>query len=168
MDVLGHPVGSSDVQLLRSQLELQGKKVILFAGAFKGQSGVVDPVKAFHILSLRHPDLCLVMLGDGVLRGQVEAVIRQHGLSNVVFAGRVSREQFAVYQQMADVVVTPEIKSVYNELGVPIKLLDCLASGRPTAATRIASHTPIVEDGINGFLVEPQDALIWRRELTGR
>jgi glycosyltransferase involved in cell wall biosynthesis len=78
-------------------------------------------------------------------------------MSNVVLTGLLSREAFRVYQQVADVLVTPEIKTVFNELGTPLKLFECLASGRPTVATRIASHTSIIEDEVNGFLVEPEN-----------
>ena len=158
VDFLGQPVSENDKHALRAELGLSDKRVILFAGGFKAQSGVMDLVKAFPILNSRRSGVALVLIGDVTeLTAQVKAFIHEQGLANVTLLGRQSREQFRIFQQMADVVVAPEIKTIYNELGAPLKLLDCLGSGRPTVATRIASHTPIIEDGVNGFLVEPQD-----------
>lgn len=158
VDFLGQPIGEDDKHALRTELGLGDKRVILFAGGFKAQSGVMDLVQAFQILSSHRSDAALMLIGDvTALTSQVKAVIHEQGLSNAILLGRQSREQFRVYQQIADVVITPEIKSAYNELAVPLKLLDCLASGRPTVATRVVSHTAIIEDGVNGFLVEPQD-----------
>lgn len=160
VDFLGQPVSEADKHALRAELGLHGKRVVLWAGTFKGRSGVMDLVKAFQILNSQRSDVALVLIGRvGVkaLKLQVKAFIHEQGLSNVILLGRQSREQFRVCQQIADVVITPEIKNIYTEMAAPLKLLDCLASGRPAVATQIASHTAIIEDGVNGFLVKPQD-----------
>ena len=165
VDFLGQSVGEEEKRALREKLGLNGKKVILFAGWFKMPSGVLDLLKAFQLLSANRNDLVLIMAGDGILMPQVKAFVHENGLLNVLLPGFISREQFRLYQQITDVVVTPEIKSFFNELGAPLKLFECLASGRPTVATRIASHTSIVEEGVNGFLVEPEDPTDMARGL---
>jgi glycosyltransferase involved in cell wall biosynthesis len=158
VDFLSEPASEVDKHALRAELGLQGKKVILWGGGFKAHGGMMDLVQAFQILNSQRSDVALVLIGDvNYLTIQVENFIREQGLSDVTLLGRQSRERFHVFQQTADVVITPEIKTAYNELAAPLKLLDCLGSGRPTVATRIRSHTSIIQDGVNGFLVEPQD-----------
>lgn len=155
---LSQPASKADKEALRAELGLQGKRIILWAGGFKGRSGVMDLVRALRILNSRRSDVALVLIGDvAPLTREVKTFIDNEDLSNAILLGRQPREKFRTYQQIADVVVTPEIQDAYNELAVPLKLLDCLASGRPTVATRTLSHTQIVEDGVNGFLVNSQD-----------
>lgn len=157
VEFLGHRIPPAELCAFRAELGIDGKRVILFGGEFKSQSGLLDLLDAYRMLAARRDDVALLLVGDGVLMPAVQEIVQRHALRDVVLCGRQSRERFRLCQQIADVVVTPEIPSTYNELAVPLKLLDCLASGRPTVATRIASHVPIIEDGRNGFLVEPGD-----------
>jgi glycosyltransferase involved in cell wall biosynthesis len=89
---------------------------------------------------------------------EIRARVEDGSVGDLRILGRRQRHEFKRLQQIADVVVTPEVRSVYNELAVPLKLLDCLSSGRPTVATRIASHVDIVVDGVNGYLAEAEDS----------
>jgi glycosyltransferase involved in cell wall biosynthesis len=152
----GARISDMDKAEARTRLGLDGKRVIAFGGWFKLPSGVMDLVRAFALLRRQRPDVALLLVGDGLLMPEVRRLVAEQSIPNVVITGFTSREEFRVFQQLANVVVTPEIKSFFNELGAPLKLFECLASGRPTVATRIRSHQAIVEDGVNGFLVEPE------------
>jgi glycosyltransferase involved in cell wall biosynthesis len=157
VDFLGERVPRAILEDARHTHGLEGRRVVLFAGWFKMPSGVIDLLRAFEILARQRPNVSLLLVGDGVLMPQVKRFIAERRPPNVVMTGLVPREQFRIYQQLADVVVTPEIRSLFNELGAPLKLFECLASGKPTVATRITSHQAIVRDGQNGYLVEPED-----------
>lgn len=157
VEFLSNPVSPVEITALEAELGLGGKHVILFGGEFKAQSGLLDLIEAYGMVKARRPDVALLLLGDGMLMPQVRKAIERTGLSDVILLGRQPRERLRLCQQLADVVVTPEIQSVYNELALPLKLLDCLASGRPAVATRISCHVSIIEDGVNGFLVQPGD-----------
>ena len=157
VEFLSSPVSAAELKAFRGEQGLAGKRVILFGGEFKAQSGLLDLVEAYSLVKRRRPDVALLLLGDGMLMPSVREEIVRAGLRDVVLLGRQPRERLRLCQQLADVVVTPEIQSVYNELALPLKLLDCLASGRPAVATRIACHLSIIEDGVNGFLVQPGD-----------
>jgi glycosyltransferase involved in cell wall biosynthesis len=136
---------------------VSGKRVILFGGWFKLQSGLMDLVRGFHIVRRTRPELALVLIGDGALMPELRRYVAEHQVPDVVIPGLMPLPAFREYQQIADVVVTPESRTYFNELGAPLKLFECLASGRPTVATNIASHTPFIVDGENGFLVAADD-----------
>lgn len=157
LEFLSGPVSPAELNSFRSESGLDGKRVILFGGEFKAQSGLLDLIEAYAIVKARRPNVALVLLGDGMLRPRVDEAIARNGLRDVVLLGRQPRERFRLCQRLADVVVTPEVQSIYNELALPLKLLDCLASGRPAVATRIACHLSVIEDGVSGFLVRPSD-----------
>lgn len=154
-EFFGKPLQNGERERLRSKIGIKnGIKIVLFAGEFKLPSGLFDLVESIRLLNAKRSDFALVLIGDGVLMAEAKSYVNNHNLSNVVFLGRTPREDFRYYQQLADVVVAPEARTFYNELGVSLKLLECLASGIPTVASDISCQREIVRDGENGYLVE--------------
>jgi glycosyltransferase involved in cell wall biosynthesis len=96
----------------------------------------------------------LTIAGDGNLRTQVEAEIAggRFGRS-VTFLGRVPREQIIAELSMTDVVVLPS-RWPENE---PVVLLEAIASGTAQLATNVGGIPNLVEQGITGELVPPND-----------
>jgi glycosyltransferase involved in cell wall biosynthesis len=158
VDFLGKSISEDEREKCFKELNLSPtKKTIFFAGEFKLQSGVTDLLSAFNIVSSRRSDVQLVLIGEGALMNEVKGLVSQYKLANVALPGRVPRDRFKLYQNIADVMVTPEIDSLYNNLGAPLKLFECMASGKPTIATQISSHLTIIKDGYNGYFVHPKD-----------
>lgn len=159
VDFLGVKLSDSEKENCYRDLGLSSaKKTIFFAGEFKLQSGVVDLLKAFDILRRQRSDVQLVLIGEGALMPEVKAILEKENIQDVALPGRVPRDKFRLYQGIADIMVTPEIDSIYNNLGAPLKLFECLASGKPTVATKISSHLDIVVDGENAYFVKPSDS----------
>ena len=99
----------------------------------------------------------LLLVGDGDLRGGLEAEARRLG-APVTFAGALEREEVQCVLAAADVVAVPSVvDSAGNVDGLPNVLLEALASGRPVVASAVAGIPDVVESGVNGVLVEPAD-----------
>jgi glycosyltransferase involved in cell wall biosynthesis len=58
--------------------------------------------------------------------------------------------ELPLFLALADVLASPRRRGV----NTPFKVYTYLASGRPLVATRIPSHTQVLDDG-NAWLVEP-------------
>lgn len=158
VDFLGCQVDEGAIHALRLELGLDNRRVVLFAGGFKVQGGIMDVVEAFNLLCARRSDVAMIMIGDdSELTTQVKDYAHEQELINLILVGRQSRERFRIFQQMADILLVPESDCLFNNLLPPLKLFDSLASGRPTVATRISSNASIIEDGVNGYLVNAQD-----------
>jgi glycosyltransferase involved in cell wall biosynthesis len=103
------------------------------------------------------PGVHVVIAGDGDLRGDLERRARALG-SRVTFAGSLDRADAARALAAADVVAVPSVVDrAGNVDGLPNVLLEGLASGRAVVATRVAGIPDVVEDGVNGLLVPPDD-----------
>lgn len=97
------------------------------------------------------PDARLAFVGDGPLRGAVQAGIDLEGLGGAVtLAGALPHEQVGQWLAAADVLALP---SIVEPLGVVA--LEAMASGRPVVATRIGGTAEVV--GRAGALVDPFD-----------
>ena len=75
--------------------------------------------------------------------------IREH----VIFEGFRPHSEISGYMDESDLFVLPS----YSE-GMPLVVLEAMASGIPVIASRVGGVPEVIRDGFNGFLVEPKDS----------
>jgi glycosyltransferase involved in cell wall biosynthesis len=134
---------------LRRSLEVEGR-LLAFAGR-------LTPAKALDVAfaALEQVDgVTLLVAGDGELRGELE---RKAG-ARVRFLGPLGRERVLELLAAADAAL---LSSSWENF--PHVLVEALAAGTPVIATRVGGVPEIVEDGVNGLLVAPNDVA----ELAG-
>jgi glycosyltransferase involved in cell wall biosynthesis len=97
------------------------------------------------------PQARFLMVGDGILRGEIEDLKIQLGL----------KEEFILLGWRNDI---PEILNASDCLvltslweGLPRVFPQAMCLGLPIVATRIDGATDVINDGINGFLLPPHD-----------
>jgi glycosyltransferase involved in cell wall biosynthesis len=155
LDFFSTRVSDESVAALRTRFGVAERPVFLFVGWFKQLGGILDLIRAFKGVKKAVPDAVLVAAGDGPLASDVRDLVAQHQLRDVVLPGVITRTELLVYQAMATVLVCPETQSVFNDVAPPIKLLECLASGKPVVATRLACAQALLKDGVSAVLAEP-------------
>ena len=102
-----------------------------------------------------------VMLGDGPLRGELEAQRLRLRLEDCVeFHGAVDQGEVLRFWQHADVgVLTSD-----NE-GMPVSLMEAAACGVPVVATRVGGIPELVMEGVTGVLSPAGDAAEFAKSL---
>jgi colanic acid/amylovoran biosynthesis glycosyltransferase len=97
----------------------------------------------------------LTLVGDGPLRPRLERRARQLGLSShVVFAGFIGQDGLHCYYRNADLFCLSSVSE-----GVPVVLMEAMAQGVPLVAPRLPGVQELVQDGREGVLVPPMDAV---------
>jgi len=105
---------------------------------------------AAHVAKVR-PDARFVLVGGGPRQEQLAMEADRLGIADaVVFAG--FREDPLRLVRTFDVYAMASLQE-----GLPLALLEAMALGRPPVASRVGGITAIIEDGVNGFIVEPRD-----------
>ena len=125
-----------------------GVPLVACLGRLSPEKGVDVLLRALPSLRARVPGTRLWLVGDGPSRPALEALALELGLGGAVhFAGAV--EDPAPAWRAADVAVLPS-----HTEGLPLALLEAMASGIPVVATAVGG-TPEVLDDSSGTLVEP-------------
>ena len=107
------------------------------------------------------PHVRFVLAGDGEQRQNFEQQVAQLGLqNNFLFLGR--RDDVPRILACCDIAVLPS-----QAEGLPNAVLEYLAAGLPTVASRVGGNAEIIQDGKTGLLVPPDnssalsEALLW-------
>ncbi len=105
-------------------------------------------IEAFKLALEKNQDISLQIVGDGVLRKELEAKVKMYGLQDkVIFMG--VRSDIPGILSQSDVFA---ISSLHE--GLPLSVLEAMASGLPIIATRVGGIPDVMTEGRNGFLVE--------------
>ena len=148
MKVISNPVTVASSRRSPSK----GRRRLLFVGNFRAQKDHRTLIAAFARLASAYPEWDLRLVGDGELRGEIEAQVLQLGVeSRVLFAGAVN--DMAAEYSAADLYVVP---STYESFG--LATAEALSSGMAAVGfADCAGTNRLIEHGRNGILVEGND-----------
>jgi len=142
------PPAVEAVAALRRELSLGDGPVILYSGNFEPYQGVELLLEA----TPRVPGAQFLFMGGRPPEiERLRARAREIGASSrAFFSGTQPPSELPVFLALADVLCSPRVKGE----NTPFKIYTYLASGKPIVATRIATHTQLLDDSL-AFLVEP-------------
>jgi glycosyltransferase involved in cell wall biosynthesis len=116
--------------------------------AEKGHRTLID---AWPRVLAVHPEAWLLIVGEGSERNALEEQAEGLGISaGVVFAGR--REDVPAVTAALDVSVLPSYREAQG-----LSVLEAMALSRPVVASRVGGIPEMIEDGVSGLLVPPND-----------
>jgi glycosyltransferase involved in cell wall biosynthesis len=128
--------------------------LVLFVGRLAFQKGVDVLLTAWRAVQEQLPAsqrARLVIVGAGPRRAQLECLRVTLGIADSVeFVGEQS--DVAAWLRRSAVAVLPSRLE-----GMPNALLEAMASGLPCVATRVSGSEEMIQHGVNGLLVEPED-----------
>lgn len=139
---------------IRSKLGLNKEKVIGHVGGFFEQKNHIFLIDIFQEIYLRDKSYRLLLIGDGLLRDEIENLVKSKGLDKVViFTGSIPNVN--EYLNVMDVIVMP---SLYE--GMPLTLIEEQANGLQCIVsdciTKDVNKTGLVE-----FLSLTSSSKIW-------
>ena len=120
----------------------------LFVGRLSPEKGLRTLLSAWQLVKTTP----LKVVGDGLLRRDVERFVAREGLSVDVLGRRPREEVFRLMRQARALVFPSE----WYE-GFPVTIVEAFACGLPVLASRLGAMAEIVEDGRTGLLCNPGD-----------
>jgi glycosyltransferase involved in cell wall biosynthesis len=120
-------------------------------GSLTPQKGYTHMIEAVRIMKTRNIPVKLTFVGDGPLRAELEEQSIRSGLEEtVIFKGFL--RNVADELKTFDAVAGSSLRE-----GLPLGILEAMASGRPVVTTEIGGNSEAVVNGVTGLLVPPAD-----------
>ncbi len=116
----------------------------LFVGRLSSEKGLETLLSAWNCLQVRIP---LVVVGDGPLGPEVHAQTRQCGGSEIIFRGRVNRDESLAAMGGARFLILPS--NCYENF--PLSVAEAFSCGTPVICSRHGAIQEIIEDGRTGL-----------------
>lgn len=144
------PCTSQEIQKKRQEIAPPHHKIILYAGNFQPYQGIPLLLEACSLL--KDKKIVLLLIGEkGRKLEEAKSKAEQLNLSkNTKFMGQLPPSQLSVFISLADVLVSPRISGS----NTPLKIYSFLKSGKPVVATKLWTHTQVLNPQIS-ILVQP-------------
>lgn len=165
------PVGDMK---FRARTAPPGRPVVMFAGRFCEQKGVLEALQAVRDLREKGRELEFRMIGDDTLTdgryaARVNAYIREHALEDCVTRlGFVNHERYLEEMDRADVFLHPSVvdSTGASEGGAPTTIIEAQALGMPVVSTLHCDIPNVTVPGESAVLVPERDAPALARALA--
>lgn len=126
---------------------------LLYVGTWLDRKGVYYLAEAFNSIARNVPGVSLTVAGSQISAEQVKSCFTPERREQIRVIPRLSREEISDVYASHDIFVFPSLME-----GMPLTLLEAMATGMPVVVTEIPGMAEIVEDEFNGLLVQPTDA----------
>lgn len=136
------------------------EKCLLQVSSLAPKKGHVFTLRAFAKLRHKWPGkLRLILTGDGASRAGLVALATELGVEDAVtFAGMVSHDTARNLMRQADVFVHHSITAEDGDMeGIPNAIIEAMAMELPVVSTFHSGIPELVENGVNGYLVNEKD-----------
>jgi glycosyltransferase involved in cell wall biosynthesis len=131
---------------------------VLFCGRLVWQKGPDLMVEAIPRILRLHPNVKVVFVGEGNMRGTVESRARQLGVAHAVrFLGHRTGDELIRLFKLADVVCVPSRNEPFG-----IVVLEAWSAHKPVVVTQNGGPNEYVGHDVNGLKIHPSaDSVVW-------
>jgi colanic acid/amylovoran biosynthesis glycosyltransferase len=136
----------------------EGKGIVLAVAGLVPPKGLPYLIEAFSDPGVKRLGRRLVIAGDGPMMGELVDQARRLRV-DAEFLGDVPNREIDAYYRRAEVFVLPCITAPDGHHdGIPVVMMEAMASGVPVISSKISGIPELVEDGVNGILLPEKDA----------
>jgi glycosyltransferase involved in cell wall biosynthesis len=136
---------------------LEGKFVAAYIGTVGMAHGLATILDAAENL-VTHAAVAFVVVGDGAERASLEKEARRRGLANVIFVGRVGKEEVRRYWRLADAaLVLLRDRPVFRHV-LPSKMFEAMATARPIVLGVLGESAELLRAAKAGVVIQPESA----------
>ena len=137
-------------------------KVLLSVGRLYARKGLFTLIESMVLVTKKFRNAKLIIAGKGLsneMKKLTNFATKLRVKDNIVFTGYFPDKKLPKLYQAADIFT---FSTFYENL--PFAVLEALSTGLPVVTTRVGGIPEMIEDGKNGFLVEPLNS----RELADK
>lgn len=138
---------------------IDNQKIIGTIANFFPDKGLLFLFEAASLVCQKKSDVTFTIIGDGPQRNELEKIIKKYRLENkILLLGQIPNA--ILYLKAFDLYVQPSIKE-----GFGYTILEALTAELPVISTKVGGAKEMIEEGQNGLLVPPKNAMALAEEM---
>lgn len=142
--------------------------LILSVGRLREKKGFATLIKSCLALHLSGIAFRCEIVGYGEEQAKLQRSIDSYGLASIVFlTGKMTHTELIERYRRASLFVLPsQIAEDGDRDGIPNVLLEAMAMELPVVSTVVSGIPEVIENGVNGLLIPPQDVPALTQAIT--
>lgn len=154
------PVAENDKQELRKSSGYRPDDFLMFyAAEFNTNKNQKLLIESLALIKNELQNAKLLLAGDGPLLKECQDLAGQRGVDSLIdFLGY--QDDIEMFVKISDIAVGSSIRE-----GLPVNIMEAMASGLPVLASKNRGHSELVENGVNGFIVPSGDYRLFAARL---
>jgi len=166
-EIIPNPI---DAQLFEPENQNSGESQnILYFGSLIRKKGLLELPLIFNNVVENNPDAKLILIGRDVpdiITGSsstwqmMKDLFSEKAINNVEYIGSVSYDQIKQKILQSKVCVFPSFAEAF-----PVSWLEAMALEKPIVASNVGWASEMIDDGENGFLVDPKDHVLYAQRI---
>ncbi len=142
-----------ELEGLKKQFGLMGKRILVSTSRMCLKNGLSDLLKAMPSISERHPDVVLLLVGDGEERPRLEGLARElRVMDRVRFLGSMDNQEVVKFVCLGEVFVRPSVSE-----GLGTAFLEALSCEVPVIGTPVGGIPDFLIPESTGLFCEPEN-----------
>lgn len=147
-----------------------GNKRILYFGTLIRKKGLLELPLIFNKVVEQHPETLLILVGrdaSDIVSGNsstwamMQKLFSPKAINNVTYLGGVSYAEIKKHLEQASICVFPTFAEA-----LPVSWLEAMAMQKPIVASNIGWATEMIEEDVEGFLVNPKDHVTYANKIV--
>lgn len=154
------PISAEDQAVLKEHLGCGNHTILLCTGELNVNKNQLVAIQAMQGVVKHHPDVKLLLAGNGPLEERLDEEIRQLGMSDhVQLLGY--RTNLQDYVRAADLIV-----SCSKREGLPLNIIEGMLCEKAVVASVNRGHKELIEEGVTGYLLPADDPTAFGTTIT--
>lgn len=136
----------------------KNSKILLYIGSIESRRNpgfLVDIAK-----TLESSNYYLLIAGEGPLKEYVSNRISQEKITNIKLLGNIPQSKVKSLYEFSDVFLLASNYEIYGMV-----VLEALIFGCPVISTKTAGPIDMIENGLNGYLMDKLDTSLWKLKI---
>ncbi len=168
-NIPSEPVLSEGIERCRSSIEA-GDKGLLYFGTLIRKKGLLELPLIFNKVVEQHPAVKLTLVGrdaSDIISGNVstlammQELLSPEALANVSYLGGIPYSEIKKHIEQATLCVFPTFAEA-----LPVSWLEAMAMQKPIVASNIGWAKEMIDNGVEGFLVNPTAHSIYANKIV--
>lgn len=142
-------------------------------GIVFGYVGSISPIEGLDLLAKASKELenenlnfSVRIYGGGIFLEPLKELVKELGLKNFFFLGKLKPEEISEAYKSIDVIVNPRLKSKISDTVTPLKPLEAMAYKKLVIASNVGGMRELIDDKVNGLLFDSDNLMSLKKILT--